>query len=101
MRNGAPILDILLTRVDFLENVDLVLNVFNRRVVGQSVEQSAENFLGRHEYILPTGRRIWYALIKEFRTAVRSFVESSPVDLTGKQPDAQRPCADRQGDIIL
>jgi hypothetical protein len=48
-----------------------------------------------------SGPKGWYALIKEFRTAVRSFVESSPVDLTGKQPDAQRPGADRQGDIIL
>ena len=85
MRHGSPGRNILFPGVDFLEDVDLILDVFKGGIVGQTIQQFLEELLGRHEGILTQRGRKWYPLIEDYRNAVRTFVATSPLPIHGLQ----------------
>lgn len=53
--------DVLFACVDFLEDIDLILDVFKCGIVGQTIQQLLEKLLGRHGTIQTQLEWNWYA----------------------------------------
>jgi hypothetical protein len=80
VRHGATGRDARFACMDFLEDIDLILDFLKGGIVGQTIQQLLKKLLGRHNRILYQQRRNWYPLLEEYRTAVRTFLASSPLE---------------------
>jgi hypothetical protein len=83
--HGATGRDVLFACMDFLEDIDLILDVLKGGIVGQAIQQFLEQLLGGHYRILYQQLRNWYPLVEEYRNAVRTFVATSPLPIHGLQ----------------
>jgi len=63
--------------MDFLEDINLILDVFKGCIVGETIQQFLEELLGRHIAILSQLLGKWYPLVEEYRNAVRTVIASS------------------------